>query len=245
VRNWRAFAERVAHIAAREVGALAAFVVLASGLLAFTYIAEEVVEADAHAFDMAVLQLLRPQSSAPADPIGPWWLAYMAEDVTALGSTAVLGLVTAISAGFLLMQRKRGSAVLLVFALAGAVVLSELTKKLFGVERPPEIYRTFKTLNASFPSGHALLATTFYLTLGVVLARSQERRRVRAYLVGVAVLLALLVGGTRIFLAAHWTTDVLAGVCLGASWAMLCWLTAYGLQRRRVLGRDEPLRQDE
>lgn len=198
------------------------------------------VEAEAHTFDMTILAIVRPDSSAPADPVGPWWVAYMAEDVTSLGSTAVLALMAAVATGFLLIQGKRGSAVLLLLALGGALIVSETAKALFDVERPPEIYRTFKTLNASFPSGHALLATSFYLTLGVVLARAQERRRARAYLIGVAVLLAVLVGATRVFLAAHWATDVLGGICLGASWAMLCWLAAHLLRRSRLLSGPAP-----
>jgi undecaprenyl-diphosphatase len=49
---------------------------------------------------------------------------------------------------------------------------------------------------------------------------------------GVAILIAALVGVSRVYLAAHWASDVLAGWALGAAWAMVCWLITYAAQRR-------------
>ncbi|MDQ4059775.1 MAG: phosphatase PAP2 family protein, partial [Pseudomonadota bacterium] len=56
----------------------------------------------------------------------------------------------------------------------------------------------------------------------------------------VAVLLTLLVGSSRIYLGVHWPTDVLAGWCVGAAWAILCWLVALWLQRRGKVEADTP-----
>ncbi|HWV40755.1 phosphatase PAP2 family protein, partial [Pseudorhodoplanes sp.] len=76
-----------------------------------------------------------------------------------------------------------------------------------------------------------------YLTLGALLARIQSRNRLKAYVVSVAILLTLMVGASRIYLGVHWPTDVLAGWCAGAAWAMACWLLALWLQSR---GEIEP-----
>src|SRR5690606_17887560 len=82
----------------------------------------------------------------------------------------------------------------------------------------------------SFPSGHATSSAVVYLTLGALLTRVQPRRRIKAYVLGVALALTLLVGLSRVYLGVHWPSDVLAGWALGAGWAMLCWGAGRGLQ---------------
>jgi undecaprenyl-diphosphatase len=60
----------------------------------------------------------------------------------------------------------------------------------------------------------------------------QPNRRLKAFLLGLAVILTVLVGASRVYLAVHWPSDVLAGWCVGAAWASLCWFVALQLQRR-------------
>ena len=103
------------------------------------------------------------------------------------------------------------------FGLAGGVGLSEGLKAVFGRDRPPEAWRAVEAVNASFPSGHALLATVFYLSMGVMLTRAFPPRHLKACVLGVALLLTLIVGLTRVYLAAHWASDVLAGWLLGVT----------------------------
>ncbi|AQR60352.1 phosphoesterase [Brevundimonas sp. LM2] len=228
------FFRRALRIARTEFIALSALLVIGLGVSIFADLAEDMREGDGHAFDQWVLTSLR-QGGDPSDAWGPWWLSTAANDLTALGGISVLGLFATIAVIFLVIQRKRLSAVLLVLGLLGGVALSEGLKAKFERARPPEAFQAVETINASFPSGHALLSTVFYLSLAVMLARAFPSRRLKAYVIGAGVLIAVLVGLTRIYLGAHWATDVFAGWSVGAAWAMALWLVSYAVERRQIV----------
>lgn len=230
----RILLSRLLHLARTELALLSGLLIVAFGIWAFAGLADETAETGGQAFDQAVLAAMRPNPD-PSDAWGPWWLQVAAGDITALGGIAVLGLFATVVVIFLLIQRKRLSALMLVLGLAGGVGLSEGLKGMFGRARPPTLFQAVETINASFPSGHALLSTVFYLTVGVLLARTLPRRRLKIFVLGTAVLIALLVGATRVYLAAHWATDVLAGWSVGAAWAMSLWLVAALIERRQRL----------
>jgi undecaprenyl-diphosphatase len=227
------FARRVLRVARTEISALAALMIAAFGALTFADLAEDMREPDAQKFDLQVLHLMRPYAEDPSRPWGPWWLKEAASDITSLGGISVLGLFALIVVVFLVIQRKYLSALLLPLALGGGVLLSEGLKSVFERERPPAAYQAVETINASFPSGHALLSAVFYLSLGVMLTRAFPQRRFKIYVLGVAILITLLIGATRIYLGAHWASDVFAGWSVGAAWAMVLWLVAYALERRQ------------
>ncbi|MCA0369337.1 MAG: phosphatase PAP2 family protein [Proteobacteria bacterium] len=227
----RPFLTRLVAKARTELAVLSALFVAATGVLVFVEVADDMNEADGQAFDHHVLALMRPYADDPGRPWGPWWLKEAAADITALGGISVLGLFALIVIVFLLAQRKWLSAVLLPVGLAGGVALSEGLKAVFERERPPAAVQAVETINASFPSGHALLSTVFYLTVAVMLTRAFPQKRLKALVLGVGVLLALLVGVTRIYLGAHWASDVIAGWAVGAAWAMVLWLAAYAVER--------------
>ncbi|CAN5271348.1 phosphatase PAP2 family protein [soil metagenome] len=227
----QSFISRAIALARTEFAALGALFVIAAGALTFADLAEDMREPGGMAFDERVLHLVRPYAADPSRPWGPWWLKEAASDITSLGGISVLSLFAIIVIVFLLTQKKRLSALLLVISLAGGVALSEGLKRVFERDRPPQIYQAVKTINASFPSGHALLSAVFYLTLGVMLTRAFPERRAKAYVLGVGILITLLIGTTRIYLGAHWASDVFAGWSVGAAWAMALWLVSYGVAR--------------
>ena len=197
----------------------------------FLWLSGEVMEGDTRAFDRMLLLAMRTPENL-ADPVGPAWLEFAASDITSLGGYPVLVLVTLAVIGFLLIVGKRHAALLVVVAIGGGTLLSSGLKGLFDRPRPDLVPHAVEVYTMSFPSGHATLSAVTYLTLGALLARVQPRRRVKAYLLSVAVLLAVLIGASRVYLGVHWPTDVLAGWCVGAAWAMLCWTVATWLQRR-------------
>lgn len=230
--DFRKFPKAIWSFVRAEFVLVASLAVIAAALLGFIEIADEMTEGEAHGFDMAVLQALHPDVANPADPVGPFWLDHAAADLTALGSVSVLAAIALLVGGFLVLQRKRLEAAIIVVAFAGGLTLSQALKGFFARERPPEIYRASEILNASFPSGHALLSAVVFLTLGAMLAQAAKGRALRIYVMSVAIVLVLLVGLTRIYLGVHWTTDVLAGWSVGAAWATACWLTGRWLKQR-------------
>jgi len=161
-------------------------------------------------------------------------------DLTALGSIAVLVMIALMTGGYLLLSRRWRQAGLLALALGGGIFASEVLKGVFERARPPAGYRTFDVLNYSFPSGHALLSAVLYPTLAIMLAGALQQRAVRIYVLAIGVLLALIVGSTRVYLAAHWASDVLAGWCVGAAWAILCWIAVRLLQSRLTPSPETP-----
>ncbi len=221
---------RILRLARTEAAALGAFLVMGLSGLLFLELAGEIAEQGDRGLDHQVLDALRERGDA-GDPLGPWWVEEAAADLTSLGGISVLSLFTVLAVSYLLLQRHRGAALRLVLGLIGAVGLSEGLKSVFERERPPVAYQAVETLNASFPSGHALLATVFYLSLGTLVAQDLTRRRDKAWVLGAALLLAFTVGLTRVYLGAHWLSDVLAGWCVGAAWAMSLWLAAWALER--------------
>jgi undecaprenyl-diphosphatase len=187
-----------------------------------------------HAFDTEILLAFR-HAGQPDSPIGPPWLEGAVRDVTALGSTVVLVLITTATIVYLLLIRRPSTALFMFAAVAGGQVISSLLK--FEVDRPrPDLVSHLVTeTSLSFPSGHAMLSAVTYLTLGSLAARFLPDRTTKVFVLALAVLTTVLVGASRVYLGVHWPSDVLAGWCAGFAWAMLCWLAARLLQRRKVV----------
>ncbi len=224
----RGFPVRVARAERRL---LAAILVTALSLLAFALVARAVMEGATRGFDEALLLAFRSTSDR-SDPLGPLWAEEMVRDVTALGGTAVLALVTLAVLGFLLMTGRRHAALFIAVAVVGGMLVSLGLKWGFARPRPDLVPHGTRIHTESFPSSHAMLSAVVYLTLGTLLARTQRRWRVRVYLLLLAAAITVGVGASRVYLGVHWPTDVLAGWALGAAWALLCWLAMLRLQRR-------------
>jgi len=208
-----------------------AILVILVGTWIFIELADEVLEGGTLAFDRAILLEMRNPCN-PSDPLGPKWVEELFRDFTALGSAGVLTLVTLAAAGFLAMERRVGSVVLLLVAVGGGVLLVSLLKLGFDRPRPDLVAHGAYVHMSSFPSGHSKMSAVAYLTLGGLLTRMHPRPWVRTYLLFLAMLLTFLVGISRVYLGVHWPTDVLAGWTAGAAWALLCWLLAGWFQRR-------------
>jgi len=208
-----------------------ALLLLGLGSLAFIGIAEEMLEGDTMRFDRELLLALRTADDI-GDPLGPAWIEEMFRDFTALGGTGVLSLMTLLSVGYLWLQQRQRTALYLLLAIIGGLLLSLVLKAAFDRPRPELVSHGAMIYTSSFPSGHSMLSAVVYLTGGALLALIHRERRLRLYLISCAVVVTLLVGISRVYLGVHWPSDVLAGWAAGAAWASVCWLCASWLNER-------------
>ncbi len=223
-----------------ETVTLVVIMVIAGALWAFIALAAEMLEGDLHAFDETVLLALRTPGD-PTNPIGGAQVEVAMRDITALGGITVLTLISLSVLTFLVLRRQGASALFLTVAIIGGQVLSHLAKFGFSRPRPDLVPHGVEVATASFPSGHSMMAAVTYLTLAVMLSRTQSLLRIRAFFIVVAAILTILVGVSRVYLGVHWPSDVLAGWTLGAAWALGVWLMARRMERD---GQIEPAQPD-
>jgi undecaprenyl-diphosphatase len=100
------------------------------------------------------------------------------------------------------------------------MALAGLLKLVYSRPRPALVPHLVEVTSSSFPSGHATDSALVYLTLAALLAGTVPERSLRIYLIGVAILLTLLIGVSRVYLGVHWPSDVVAGWTFGAAWAL-------------------------
>lgn len=220
----------------REFVILLTALALCSGLWIFLVVTDEVMEKEPHRMDNQILVALRTAAD-PSKPIGPAWVKPVALDITALGSAAVLTLIVLLICGYLALERKFTAAFLILFATGTGALLSNTLKYAVNRDRPTVVPHLAEFSRMSFPSGHSMLSAVVFLTLAVLLAQTVDQRRSKIYLICAALLLAFLVGLSRLILGVHYPTDVLAGWTAGTVWALLCWLAAARLQSKGLFQR--------
>jgi undecaprenyl-diphosphatase len=212
---------------------LVALFLVVFGVWAFLELADEVTDGDVQRFDEWVIQLMcDPQD--PRELVGPRWLQELGRDFTALGGVGILTVLSLAVVIFLLSCRKYHEMWLVLITTFGGLVLSSLLKEVIDRPRPGVTHHSF-VYTSSFPSGHSMLSAIVYLTLGSLLTQLVASRRLKAYFLGLAMLLTVVVGLSRVYLRVHYPTDVLAGWSMGLAWGILCWLVARYLRERGTI----------
>ena len=154
---------------------------------------------------------------------------------TFLGSSPVLAAVVGLAAVLLGIRRRRLEAAFIVIALVGSLVLNDMLKMLFQRPRPGFDWAAVWP-ETGFPSGHSMNSFVVYLAIALVIWRLGGRRPGIVALV-LAIVLIVSVGISRIYLGAHWLSDVIGGYLAGALWLLLL-VAAWALvSRLRGAGR--------
>jgi undecaprenyl-diphosphatase len=229
MKHWLQWPRR--RLERHELAWLIGGLVICGLLYAFVSLAGEVMEGDTRALDTQILTAFR-KADDPATPIGPAWMETVLLDLTAIGGPTVITLVVGAVVGFLCLQTRYRTAMVVAAAAVSGEVVNQLLKQLFLRPRPDVVPHLRDVTTASFPSGHAMESAIVYLTLGVMLMRVAERRITKIYCLGIAVLVTLLVGISRVYLGVHYPTDVLGGWIFGFLWASICWLIEQRLESR-------------
>jgi undecaprenyl-diphosphatase len=216
-----------------ESRALVFMIAATAALWAFFNIGSEVGEGETLGLDKKLLLALRNPGD-PSDPIGSQSLQEAMRDVTALGGVTVVTLVTIVGTLAFLLHRKRWHAAILALTVLLADFSSEALKSIYGRPRPDLVPHGSYVYSASFPSGHSTLSAATYLTLAMLIASLEPNRGTKAMVFVLAGLSVIAIGFSRVYLGVHWPSDVLAGWCLGAAWALAAWTTLL-----RLGGRDK------
>lgn len=209
--------------------------ILAVSLLGLgVHLADELLEGEQFGFDTTVLLALRVPGDS-ARPIGPAWLLQSAIDISALGGFTLMWLFGVAGLAFLLYAGKRAEAGWIALSMIGSAVIDGLLKQWIARPRPELVPHLALVRDLSFPSGHAMISAALYLTLALMLAEAERGLAARIGLVSFFGLVVVLIGMSRIYLGVHWPSDVLAGWCFGAVWALLIfsgnrWLRARAMR---------------
>lgn len=192
--------------AAIVVGLLGA----AAALMLLVFLGREIRAGIAPAFDESVRSLVHSVAS-------PWLTTIMiaASLYGGPGTLTPIGIVLALV--FLVKKWHRG-ALLVAITLAGAGLLDGLLKFSFARIRPAAFFDYPLPGSASFPSGHALFATSFFGGLAPLLSARLKTPALRILVWCIAVFLIAVVGLSRVYLGVHYPSDVLAGFAVGTIW---------------------------
>jgi len=192
----------------------------------FLHLGSEVAEGETRIFDEYVLHSARAMRSAHP------WITEVMRDLSGIGSTVTLLLVTIAACGYLALAGSCRRAMIMAVSIAAAEIAVELFKAAYGRDRPAVNLAEFAVTGLSFPSGHSSMSAVVFLTLAALIAHGHDVPRLRWYIMGVAIVVTALVGLSRAALGVHWATDVLGGWAFGAAWAAATLLLGAKLGRR-------------
>jgi len=154
--------------------------------------------------------------------------------VTQLHSTVAMTVLSVVFAVALARLRERYWILTLACSVGGAMLLNLLLKQAYERARP-HFDDPLVTLGTySFPSGHTTAAVAFYGVLAAFLVSRFYDRRLRAAIATGAIAMIALVAFSRMYLGAHYLSDVLAALCSSTAWLVLCLSGGHALARKNA-----------
>jgi membrane-associated phospholipid phosphatase len=209
----------------------AGLVAMIAAVSAFREIAEAVGEQDDIArFDVRVAH---------------WFNTHAFEPLTTimLGFTHLHGIVgMSIASGALALWFWRRNAPYWVLSVAiaapGGMLINVLLKNVYARPRPMFEEPLLTLATYSFPSGHTAASTLFYGLIACYVFTTAPGWGRRVGIVAFAAVMVLLVAFSRVYLGAHYVSDVLGAMTYSAGWLAICIAAVSTLRRRRAARRD-------
>ncbi|MEG0483317.1 MAG: phosphatase PAP2 family protein [Acinetobacter sp.] len=149
-----------------------------------------------------------------------------------LGGLPPMIVIVTISSLYFFRLKQYANVFMLTMGLFGAMAIGWIMKYLVNRPRPDEMYQMVQTYGASFPSAHSIYAAL--LSCSIIFIFHKHRR---AKLISfVCCFWFLSMGVSRVYLGAHFPTDVLAGWSIGFIWTAILWfmLSSKTLSRNKL-----------
>jgi undecaprenyl-diphosphatase len=198
-------------------------------LAVFIVITHDIHEEGGHLarFDMRMADQL--EQHAATHPL----LLSILRAITYAGGFFVMVLLT-VAGGLVLLARGHRllATVWLLSAITGALI-DQLLKIAIDRHRPANADVCVTQTNPSFPSGHSMASVVGYGMLAYFALVRLRRRWLRRAIVAALTVLVLLIGFSRVYLRAHYFSDVIGGYCIGVVWLAVCVSGMEAIRRRR------------
>lgn len=162
-------------------------------------------------------------------------LTAMMVDFTALGSPALIAVFTTITLALMITMRDGLRTLHMLAGGFGTWGLIAATKGIIERTRPTVVEHLVQVSGYSFPSGHSLSAGSLYLTMAIVAGDHLGSRGSKAVLIAGASFLIAMVALSRVYLGVHYPSDVLSGMSLGVTWALILAYVVEALRMKKIL----------
>jgi membrane protein DedA with SNARE-associated domain/membrane-associated phospholipid phosphatase len=205
-RSWQRFARAVAPDNPRSVIIVLFAAIAFIGVIALLNIGVRMASGDAVSnIDLSIASLMRETRNAPADEI--------MTVITMMGDTLVMLALALVMLGWLIWHKAYRAAWAAGIVIVSAKVFELLLKAGLQRARPTDLAYAGPD-SFSFPSGHATMAAVIFGILAVLVSHSMGRWG-RALVYAICAVMVVMIAYSRVYLGAHWLSDVLAGLLFG------------------------------
>ena len=159
--------------------------------------------------------------------------------ISEIGSPTTMGVIAVIGGAIIIWRRRHTLLIAWIAAFAAGGALEKILKNFVHRTRPQFTPTGPAEVSLSFPSGHTMMCMIgISMATYALLVPKRFGEPWRGILVGLAVAMVLAVGISRVYLGAHYPSDVLGGMAFGAGWVAIC-VGVRGIVKHRQMLRRE------